>query len=110
MMKVYQERRNLIYERLRHIPGVKLHKPEGAFYLFPDFSELIPKGLSKDAHQKYIFELLLSHGVSVVYGACFGESFQNHVRISFSATDVGQIWHGTERIQQAIHFLREKAA
>ena len=110
MMKSYQERRNLIYDQLKNIPGVKLNRPEGAFYLFPDFSELIPKGLSRDAHQKYIFELLLSHGVAVVYGACFGSGFDNHVRISFSATDLGQISSGTQRIQQAIHFLREQAA
>lgn len=110
MMKVYQERRDLIYGQMKSIPGVKLDQPEGAFYLFPDFSALIPKGLPKEAHQKYIFELLLSHGVAVVYGACFGSGFDNHVRISFSATDADQISSGTQRIQQAIRSLRGRAA
>lgn len=30
----YKERRDLVYRRLRDIPGVKISKPEGAFYTF----------------------------------------------------------------------------
>lgn len=32
IIKEYEERRNFLFERLREIPGVYGHKPEGAFY------------------------------------------------------------------------------
>ncbi|RVU55879.1 pyridoxal phosphate-dependent aminotransferase [Anaerosphaera multitolerans] len=32
----YEKRRNLIYEELKKIEGVKVYKPEGAFYIMPD--------------------------------------------------------------------------
>jgi aspartate aminotransferase len=34
----FEERRNLFFELLSKIPGIKIEKPAGAFYLFPDIS------------------------------------------------------------------------
>lgn len=101
MMEVYQWRRDLLFNQLNSIEGLEVKKPEGAFYFFPNFDSMIPKGLDKKHREKYIFELLLSHGVAVVYGSCFGQHFDSHVRISFSATDGKQIMRGVERIKTA---------
>ena len=38
MAREFLARRDLVVERLRAIPGVQTTKPEGAFYVFPDFS------------------------------------------------------------------------
>jgi aspartate aminotransferase len=32
VVREYQARRDILFEGLRHVPGVSLHKPEGAFY------------------------------------------------------------------------------
>ena len=39
MRKAFEERLNIIYEKLIAIPGVSCIKPQGAFYLFPNVKE-----------------------------------------------------------------------
>ena len=39
MRKAFEERRNVICQRFDEIDGVSYVKPQGAFYIFPDFSE-----------------------------------------------------------------------
>ncbi|WP_320173895.1 pyridoxal phosphate-dependent aminotransferase [Maridesulfovibrio sp.] len=54
--------------------------PQGAFYFFPEFDF---KGM--DSH-KFCEYMLKEYHVSMVPGEVFGESFKNHVRISFSGS------------------------
>ena len=110
MMEIYQWRRDLLFNQLNQLPGINVRKPEGAFYFFPDFSQVIPTGLSPERRSKFIFELLMSHGVAVVYGACFGAHFDTNVRISFSAADGRQIMSGVERIKTAMGGIGWKAS
>jgi len=37
MVHVFEERRNKLYDGLTKVNGLRVSKPEGAFYLFPDF-------------------------------------------------------------------------
>lgn len=62
-MKEFVVRRDALYDGLKSIdePG----KPEGAFYLFPDFSEFVPKDLSKTEGSVYMYK---KFGVATVYG------------------------------------------
>ena len=42
MMAEFRKRRELVVERVRKLPGVKLpNVPQGAFYVFPNISGLI---------------------------------------------------------------------
>jgi aspartate aminotransferase len=96
-------RRTAMYEGLKSIDGVKLPiKPEGAFYIFPDFSEFVPKNLSKEESKLYIFNKLMDGGVATVYGSCFGKYFQNNLRFSYSTTNLQQIEEGVNRIKKAL--------
>jgi aspartate aminotransferase len=97
-------RRTALYEGLKSIEGIKLPiKPEGAFYIFPDFSEFVPKNVDKEESKFYIFNKLIDAGVATVYGSCFGKYFLNNLRFSYSTTDLKQIEVGIERIKKALH-------
>ncbi|MBK7227587.1 MAG: aminotransferase class I/II-fold pyridoxal phosphate-dependent enzyme [Ignavibacteriales bacterium] len=103
-MEEFVVRRDAMYEGLRAIDGVKLPcKPEGAFYIFPDFSEFVPKGLSESENKLYVFNKLMDAGVATVYGSCFGNYFQHNLRFSYSTTNLKQIEEGITRIKRALH-------
>ena len=63
----FEQRRNLIYGGLRETPGIRCVKPQGAFYVFPDISELCADATA------FCYELLDSEAVACVPGDAFGE-------------------------------------
>jgi len=102
-MLEFDLRRKKLYEGLSSIDGVKMPvKPEGAFYIFPDFSEFVPSNLSKEDSRLYIHKKLIDAGVATVYGSCFGKYLQNFLRFSYSTTNIEQITEGVERIKKAL--------
>jgi aspartate aminotransferase len=103
-MEEFCLRRTALFEGLKSIDGVKLPlKPEGAFYIFPDFSEFVPKNLGREESKLFMFNKLIDAGVATVYGSCFGQYFQNNLRLSYSTTDLKQIEEGVSRIKKAVH-------
>jgi aspartate aminotransferase len=85
--------RNVMIARLQAIPGVKVAKPAGTFYCFPDFSAF------EKSSQK-LSELLLNKvRVVTVPGKEFG--MEGYLRLSFCGT-IKEIKEGIERIQWAI--------
>ena len=84
---------NVMLERLQAIPGVKVTKPDGTFYCFPDFSAYM-----KDS-QKLANFLLQKVRVVAVPGKEFG--FEGHLRLSYCGT-MKDITEGCERIQWAL--------
>jgi aspartate/methionine/tyrosine aminotransferase len=103
-MNEFSVRRTTLYDGLKAIDGVRLPiKPEGAFYIFPDFSEFVPKNMDKEESRLFIFHKLMDAGVATVYGSCFGKYFQNNLRFSYSTTNLKQIEEGISRIEKALH-------
>jgi aspartate aminotransferase len=88
-----ENNRNVMLERLEAIPGVKVAKPEGTFYCFPDFSAYM-----KDS-QKLANFLLQKVRIVSVPGKEFG--FEGHLRLSYCGT-MKDITEGLERIQWAL--------
>ena len=85
--------RNVMVERLRAIPGVKVVKPDGTFYCFPDFS-------AYEKNSQKLCEFLLNKvRVVTVPGKEFG--LEGHLRLSFCGT-IKEIKEGIERIQWAL--------
>jgi aspartate aminotransferase len=88
-----ENNRNVLVERLATIPGVKVTKPDGTFYTFPDFS-----AYSNDSMK--LAELLLERvRVVVVPGREFG--MEGHLRISYCGA-IKEITEGVERIKWAL--------
>jgi aspartate aminotransferase len=88
-----ENNRNVLVDRLRTISGVKVEKPQGTFYTFPDFS-----AYSHDS-QKLAEFLLERVRVVVVPGKEFG--MEGRLRISFCGT-IKDIMDGVERIKWAL--------
>ena len=88
-----ENNRNVLVARLQAIPGVKVVKPAGTFYTFPDFSAYNPSS------QKLADYLLETVRVVVVPGKDFG--MEGHLRISFCGAQK-DVREGLERIQWAL--------
>lgn len=65
------------WKELSSIDGVRLIKPRGAFYLFPDISSF---GMDDSAFCDF---LMNQAGVVSVPGSTFGDSGKGHVRLSY---------------------------
>lgn len=98
MVSEYKLRRDALYEILKSIPGLNVYMPHAGFYFFPDFSGLIPTGLSEEEQKLYAYQKMMDAGIATVYGACFGHHFNNNVRFSYSATNLSVIKEAGERL------------
>lgn len=88
MRETFLQRRNLVYDLLKEIPGIKFNKPHGAFYFFPDISSYFGKsfGESKIKTASDLCTYLLSDAlVSMVTGEAFGD--ENCIRLSYAASE-----------------------
>ena len=81
MRRVFEARRDRVLEVLRGVEGVRLPRPEGAFYAFPDLSAVL--GDEDDA--AFCTRLLEEEGVAIVPGSAFGAP--GCVRISYAVAD-----------------------
>ncbi len=99
-VKIFKERRDYLYEDLNEIDGLNIQKPDGAFYLFPDFSKLVPKKYKGD--NLYIYNKLLKEGISTIPGCYFtrNDNFKHNIRLSFSSTNLDMIGEGVRRIKK----------
>ena len=96
MRAAFQERLDTIYPLLTAIPGFKLdHKPQGAFYLFPDVSGAVQlKGLAST--DELVAAILDQAHVALVTGKAFG--LPSHVRLSY-ATDLQSLETAMARLK-----------
>jgi aspartate aminotransferase len=107
MMEEFRRRRELVVERVRKLPGFKLpNVPNGAFYVFPNISELIGMSLGgKTINDGNSFaDLVLSEAqVALVGGNDFGAP--HHVRLSY-ATSIENLNSAFDRIAAMLAKLR----
>ncbi len=102
MVKAFQKRRDLICQRLDNIDGVEYVRPQGAFYIFPDFSAHYGRtinGHSINSSQELATYFLDEAKVGAVPGDGFGAD--NHMRFSFATSEI-EINRGLDRIQKAL--------
>jgi len=96
---VYRERRDLVVELLNQAPGIRCHRPEGAFYVYPSCAGAIgrrtPKGAVLATSADFAAKLLEDEGVAVVHGTAFG--LDPYFRISY-ATSTAQLEEACHRI------------
>jgi len=107
MVKVYQERRDMVVAMLNAAPGITCHSPEGAFYVFPSIAGCLGK-TSRSGHrivddEAFVIALLEEEGVATVHGAAF--MAPNHFRISY-ATATELLREACLRIQRFCQGLR----
>ena len=97
----YRIRRDFVVEELNKAPGIVCHKPEGAFYVFPNMSGCLGKttrgGKRIDSDADFALALLEEAHVSVVQGSAYGMS--PYFRISY-ATSMDELREAMARIQE----------
>ena len=105
MVAAFLRRRNAMHASLSKVPGINLNLPMGAFYLFPDVSELFGKsfnGKSLNNSDDVAMFLIEEAHVATVSGAAFGTP--ECIRISYAAADEVLV-EAVRRIEAAVSKL-----
>ena len=110
MRNIFLKRRDLVYDLLCQIPGFKVRLPKGAFYFFPDISELYGKQVPADSvfaktynkttidnSTDFCMYILYDANVALVMGAAFGDD--RCVRLSYATSE--------EKLREAMRRIRE---
>ncbi len=79
MKKEYHRRRDFMVEALNGL-GLKCHLPQGAFYVFPSVKS------TGETSMDFAKHVLAQQKVALVPGVAFGDSFVDHVRISYASS------------------------
>jgi len=98
--------RDYAYGRLREMPGVEVHRPEGTYALFPDISSY---GMSSEEMAAHLLEearvaVVPGHGEAFSY---FGPGGEGNVRMVF-CTGLSVLEEALDRVEAAL--ARVKAA
>ena len=98
-VKEFEARRDALYNGLKEIEGISVVKPQGAFYIYPDFSEAMKK---INGGEKELLDILLESGVCVVPGWAFTKNrhFLSYARLSFSAANIELINIAIKRLKK----------
>ncbi len=106
MRQAFERRRDLVVRLASEIPGLKVNKPEGAFYLFPEVSHYFGKsdGSRTIADASDLAMYLLDEGhVATVAGDAF--CAPGYIRLSYATSDAN-IVEAMKRIAAALARLK----
>jgi aspartate/methionine/tyrosine aminotransferase len=95
MVDAFAERRKIVLEGLRAIPGITVAEPLGAFYAFPNIRSF---GMSSEAMAEYLLD---EHGIATVAGSVFGDAGEGYLRIAYSCS-TEECRRGVERLAEAL--------
>jgi len=95
MVKVFEHRRDLVVDGLNEIPGVRCHRPQGSFYVFPNV-----QGTGFDEHD-LASRLLNEAGVAVLPGTAFGPAGKGFIRLAYTQSE-DELKLGLRRIKEFI--------
>jgi len=103
MRKEFMKRRDFMYNELNKIPGIKVNKPEGAFYLLVSVEELMGRtidGIEMKTSSDLATYLLEKHYLATVPGDAFGA--EGHLRLSY-AESMENLNKAVERLRKAVN-------
>ncbi len=98
MVRIFTERRNVLYDGLRQIDKLNPLKPEATFYMLVDISQT---GMGS---VDFCYALLRGAHVAVVPGITYGKCCDRYVRIAFTR-DIDYIREGIARIATFVNSL-----
>ena len=107
MVAVYDQRRKLVLDALEEIPGIECPPVEGAFYVFPKFTQT--KKSSDELTAALIDEAL----IVTTPGSAFGPAGEGHVRFSIAerTSDLEKMVERLARVgAEAVEIMREAPA
>lgn len=93
MNKVFEERRDIIVDRINDVPGFDCLKPKGAFYVFPSFDF--------DLTSQELAIRMLEGGLLATPGDAFGPVGEGHIRFSY-ANSKENILEGMDILEEMV--------
>lgn len=96
MMAEYRDRRQVLGDELRRIPGLTFDEPGGAFYHWVEYEADLPSA--------ELVARLYARGLAVRPGSEFGLGGERHLRITFAA-DIATIRGGMEILRSEMELL-----
>lgn len=93
MIAEFDQRRQLVYQALKTMPGIEVTRPQGAFYIFPNI-----KQTGKTSQEMCQF-LLDEANIALVPGSVFGQYGEGYVRISYA--------NSRPNLELAMHHMRQ---
>lgn len=106
MVKKFEERRNLMIDRIKSITGLSIIRPEGAFYVMINLESYLGKSINENVINNSVDfsrELLEHEKVAVIPGSAFG--LDKYIRLSY-ATSEELILKGLDRIENFLNKLK----
>jgi aspartate aminotransferase len=106
MVDEYRKRREIVYELLKELPGIKANYPTGAFYFFPDVSSYYGKSDGERTisnGEDFCMYMLEKAHVSLVTGDAFGEP--RCIRLSYAASEQ-ELRKALQRMKEALGRLK----
>lgn len=98
MRKAFEERLEIIFDKLTAIPGFTCVKPQGAFYLYPNVRKAAE--MTGFSHvDDFVEALLVDAKVAVIPGSGFGTP--DNIRLSY-ATSLEQLEKAVNRMKQFV--------
>ncbi len=101
MATEFAHRSAYVYERLIEMPGIRVHKPGGSFYLFPSVAALEADG------ERFANQLLEEEHVVVIPGFSFGAGAESCVRLACTV-DMQRLEEAMDRLERFVHRLHGK--
>jgi aspartate aminotransferase len=106
MRDAFLKRRDMVFELLKEIPGLKTNLPQGAFYFFPEVSYYFGKSYNgrtiKNGTDLSMYLLEEVH-VALVPGAAFGDD--NYIRFSYATSELN-LSEALKRMKAALSKLQ----
>jgi aspartate aminotransferase len=107
-LSLFQKRRDVAFESISKIPGVKCHKPLGAFYILPNIESFLGKttrsGKKINSDSDLAYYLLDEVGLATVPGSAFG--LPGYIRFSF-VVPFEQWNEGVKRFETGLLSLKD---
>jgi aspartate aminotransferase len=106
MTEAFRERCEFVIGALQQMPGVKVNRPPGAFYAFPDISSFFGKTDGETTiknDEDMAMYLLHKANVATVMGSAFGNN--NCIRLSF-ATSMNNLKAAMQKMADALKELK----
>ncbi|KAG6507205.1 bifunctional aspartate aminotransferase and glutamate/aspartate-prephenate aminotransferase-like [Zingiber officinale] len=111
MVRAFQERRDFLVKSFGELEGVKISEPQGAFYLFIDFSSYygsVVEGFGNIKDSESLCRFLLDKAqVALVPGDAFGDD--KCIRISYAAS-LSTLQEAMKKIKEAMVLLKPPVA
>lgn len=101
ILSTLKSRRDTAIAQIKSIPGVRVHTPNSAFYIFPEVSEAMVRTGHTDVAE-FAIAALHNTGVSFCTRRHFGRPFKgetgNYIRLAYSGINEPEIERGLSRL------------